>query len=112
MATSVLNSSATEAALFAPGQARVGYLNVLSGAGKATIPLGANTIAVANTGITANSVVLFAITGAAPDAAAPVVCVQLTPGVGFSFNCFDSATPPAAANAAAAIVLSYLIAKY
>jgi hypothetical protein len=112
MATALLDGSAALAGVNVPGSVVSGTLNVLVGAGSATIPNGADTIAVANTAITANSVVLFAVTGAAPDNDAPTVCVELTPGVGFSFNSFNSATPPVAANAAADIVIRWLIAKY
>ena len=112
MATALLDGSAALAGVNVPGSVVSGTLNVLVGAGSATIPLGANTIAVANTAITANSVVLFSVTGAAPDADAPLVCVQLTAGVGFAFNCFTAANPPVATNAAAAITIRWLIAKY
>ena len=71
--------------------------------GIATIPLGAATIAVANTAITAGSVVMATGTGAA-DATATTFDVALTAGTGFAIN--------ANANATAAKQVSWFVVKY
>jgi hypothetical protein len=68
--------------------------------GRATIPLGANNIAVANTVITANSVVLASISAnAAPDATLTgITNIVLNPGVGFTIR--GNANATAAVNVA------------
>jgi hypothetical protein len=74
-----------------------------SQSGQISIPLGAATIAVANTAITANSVVLFSPLSA-PDATCVGIRVVLSAGVGFSLT--------GAANATAAVPLAWFVAKY
>jgi len=60
--------------------------------GTATIPLGASTIAVANTSIKATSIVVAQINEAAQDATCKAICVRLVPGVGFSIDGEANAT--------------------
>jgi len=71
--------------------------------GLATIPLGADTIAVAIPAITANSVVMFSPLSA-PDATCVGIRVVPSAGVGFSLT--------GAANATAAVPLAWFVAKY
>jgi hypothetical protein len=80
----------------------VSHASVLQ-SGDATIPLGAATIAVAIPAITATSVVLFSPL-APPDATCVGLHIVLAAGVGFSIT--------GAANATAAVPLSYFVAKY
>lgn len=70
----------------------------------ATIAAGTSSIAVPNTGITANSVVLFSVEQALPDATATTFAVSKGAGVGFTIS--------ANANATAAVVLRWVILKY
>lgn len=72
-------------------------------AGQATIPIGASTVQVANTAITANSVVVFSPLSA-PDATCVGIRVVLNAGVGFSLT--------GAANATAVVPLAWFVAKY
>jgi hypothetical protein len=71
--------------------------------GQATIPIGASTIAVANTAITATSVVVFSPLSA-PDATCVGIRVVLNAGVGFSLT--------GAANATAVVPFTWFVAKY
>ena len=81
--------------------------HVAGQAGLATIPLGATSIQVANTAITANSVVVFSPT-TAPDATLLPQTLRVTnqAGVGFTIT----GTAPAVATAA--VPLNYWIARY
>lgn len=72
-------------------------------AGSASIPLGAATVAVANTSIKATSIVVAHINQAAADATCKVVCVRLSPGVGFTID--------GNANATAALPVTWAILK-
>lgn len=95
----------------AGGAVTCGTLNVASG-GTATIALNADNVVVANPLVlAASSVVVWSLNQAAPDQAAPTIVCQVTDG-NITFRCFDTATPPVAANAAAAISIRYLVVKY
>ena len=73
--------------------------------GLATIPIGSSSVAVADTQITANSVIMLQYRGAATDATlTSIVRVALTAGTGFS--CVGNA------NATAAVSVAWMVVKY
>lgn len=76
----------------------------LSQVGTATILATAQSVSVADTAITASSVVLVQVSGVAPDASAKSFSVALSDGVGFDIV----ADAPATAD----VVLTYFVAKY
>jgi hypothetical protein len=76
---------------------------VAAAQGAATIPLGAATVAVANANIKSTSIVVAHINQAAADATCKVVCVRLSPGVGFTID--------GDANATAALPVTWAILK-
>ena len=73
-------------------------------AGTATIPIAAASIAVVNTNITAASLVMLQIRGAAADATLTSVIATLSAGVGFTITGNAAAT--------AAVVVSYFVVRY
>ena len=73
-------------------------------AGIATIPIAAADIAVVNTNITATSIVMLQIQGAAADATLTSVIADLQPSSGFIITGNAAAT--------AAVVVSYFVVRY
>ena len=97
-ASVVINTTADTVAVtgaFSAQMARVGT---------AQIALGGTSVSVANTAITAASVVFVQVVGAAPDATAKSFAVTLSAGVGFDIVADAAST--------AAVDLVYFIAKY
>lgn len=74
-------------------------------AGIATIPVASASIAVVNANITATSIVMLQIQGAAANAALTSVVATLQAGVGFTITGNAAAT-------ATAVVVSYFVARY